>query len=91
MKENTESDECKEAEMPKKAFTALSDDELEQVSGGKIQCQVSPVAGPPLCFCAKKTTGSAFAHARCTPLSACPYYEDCMNPEKKKRADRKRK
>ena len=88
MKTNIGSEECKETE---KHFAALSDDELQEVTGGRAQPPVSPVAGPPLCFCGKRSQGFGFAPARCTPFSACPYYDDCVNPDRKKRKDSKRK
>ena len=65
----------------KECTAALTDDELEELFGGKASQPAMPVVGTPMCFCRK--AGPVSMSARCiSGLSACPYYEDCKNPKK---------
>ena len=70
-------------------LTALSDDELDQISGGNILPPVNP--GPPICYCKVVKPGFFYAHAHCISAAGCPYYKDCVNPGKAKEEKRRQR
>lgn len=70
----------------------LSEEELEQTTGGKNLQTASiptPVAGPPMCFCGKVRFAKFCAKAQCTFKSNCPYDKECKNPGKAENGVRK--
>lgn len=80
--------ELNEPENPAKNPAPLSDNELEQITGGTVMLSVNP--GPPICFFNKNKKNPFPVPARCTSFSKCPYYNDCGNPQKKSSSDPKK-
>ena len=78
--ENGKSIEIKDA-------VSLTDDEMEQFTGGRTKISsMSPLPpAPPVCFCSRKPSSIFLVKARCTPSGECPYYKDCKHPDRIKK------
>ena len=65
-----------------KNAVSLTDDEMEQFTGGrtKISSMSSLPPAPPVCFCSRKKSSELLVKPRCAPFSECPYYKDCKHP-----------
>ena len=80
--ERKESDMENGKSMDIKNAVSLSDDEMEQFTGGRTKISsMSPLPpAPPICFCSGKKPSELLMKPRCTPHDECPYYKNCRHP-----------